>query len=102
MIKKLFTAGEFIREKRLEKKITQKELATKICISPQYMNDIEHDRRTPSNSVIESFVRFFKIDGDYLFYLCGKFPHGFKNISEDDFNKAIFAFANALIESQYD
>jgi len=51
------TVGQTIREARI-KGMTQKELAAKIMrkeegreeekpITPQYLNDIEHDRRTP-------------------------------------------------------
>ncbi|MCB1783974.1 MAG: helix-turn-helix transcriptional regulator [Alphaproteobacteria bacterium] len=48
------TFGGLISETRKGKGISQKELAAKIlkedgeAIAPQYLNDIEHGRRTPS------------------------------------------------------
>ena len=39
--------GEFISQKRIEKKYTMRELASLISISVTYLADIEHDRRNP-------------------------------------------------------
>ena len=39
--------GEFISQKRIEKKLTIRELASLISISVTYLADIEHDRRNP-------------------------------------------------------
>ena len=47
------TLGEVVRTARKERQVSQKELATRLknkdgdAISPQYLNDIELDRRIP-------------------------------------------------------
>lgn len=74
--------GEHIAERRKELGITQKELASRITnedtgmpISPQYLNDIERDRRQPSSDhIIRQFASALDEDADYLFYLAGAIP----------------------------
>jgi transcriptional regulator with XRE-family HTH domain len=43
-------------------------------ISPQYLNDIEHDRRVPSPDVLEGLARVLKVATDYLHFLAGSMP----------------------------
>ncbi|KQQ13230.1 XRE family transcriptional regulator [Methylobacterium sp. Leaf123] len=77
------TFGSFILRTRKEKCISQKELASKILreedgkpISPQYLNDIERDRRNPtSDHLIEQFASALNVQAEYLFYLAGTLPH---------------------------
>lgn len=76
------TFGRTILEKRRELGLTQKELAAKIrrddgqgTISPQYLNDIEHDRRNPTaHHLLEQVARVLQLDAAYLAYLAGQFP----------------------------
>ena len=77
-----FTFGGLISKERKEKGISQKELAKKIekeeggSIAPQYLNDIEHGRRSPSSDhLINQFADKLDIEADYLFFLAGKFPN---------------------------
>lgn len=42
------TLAETLRQKRIDKKVTLKELSNKTEISPSFISDIEHGRRTPS------------------------------------------------------
>ena len=82
--------------------MSQKELASQILreeddepISPQYLNDIERDRRNPSSDhLIQQFAKVLKIDADYLSYLAGKLPEEIrrKNLSEDAVKAAFLAF----------
>ena len=73
------TLGELISRRRKELGLSQKELAVKILreednksISPQYLNDIEHDRRTPSSeNIIQQLAKVLEVEPDYLFYLAG-------------------------------
>jgi ribosome-binding protein aMBF1 (putative translation factor) len=60
--------GAAIASARKVKGMSQKELAAKITkedgqpITPQYLNDIEHDRRSPSSDrIIREFVRVLDI-----------------------------------------
>lgn len=39
--------GDFIAQKREEKKITLREMAKKLKITPPYLSDVEKDRRNP-------------------------------------------------------
>jgi transcriptional regulator with XRE-family HTH domain len=95
------TFGTYIVEARKKRKMSQKELAAKIKreeddqpISPQYLNDIEHDRRSPSSDhLIEQFALVLDLAPDYLRYLLGKLPDDRrKNLSEREVEKAFMAF----------
>lgn len=76
------TFGEHILQRRKELQITQRELASRIMnaetnapISPQYLNDIERDRRKPtSDHIIRQFAAALEEDADYLFFLAGAIP----------------------------
>lgn len=95
------TFGRYIADARKKLQMSQKELASQILreeddepISPQYLNDIERDRRNPSSDhLIQQFAKVLKIDADYLSYLAGKLPEEIrrKNLSEDAV-KAAFLF----------
>lgn len=61
--------------------MSQKDLAGLIlkedgaAISPQYLNDIEHDRRNPtSDHLIRQFAVALELSEDMLFFLAGKIP----------------------------
>ena len=61
--------------------LSQKQLAEKIqredgeTISPQYLNDIEQDRRAPtSDRLVAQFAEALDLKSDYLHYLNGRFP----------------------------
>ncbi|WP_081631181.1 helix-turn-helix transcriptional regulator [Methylobacterium sp. 77] len=76
------TFGSYIVSRRKELGISQKELASKILkeedgkpITPQYLNDIEKDRRQPnSEHIINQFSKALEVEADYLFYRSGIFP----------------------------
>ncbi len=96
------TFGRYIADARKKLQMSQKELASQILleeddepISPQYLNDIERDRRNPSSDhLIQQFAKVLKIDADYLNYLAGKLPEEIrrKNLSEDAVKAAFLAF----------
>jgi transcriptional regulator with XRE-family HTH domain len=73
--------GKIISEGRRKLAISQKELASKVKkedgapISPQYLNDIEHDRRNPpSEFLIDQFARELRLPKDYLCLVAGTVP----------------------------
>ena len=75
------TFGEIISEKRKKTGLSQKELAALVTkedgkpISPQYLNDIERDRRNPpSEHLIEQFARVLSIALETLYYCAGELP----------------------------
>jgi len=96
------TFGSHIASARKKIPLSQKQLAERILrdedgqpISPQYVNDIERDRRSPtSDNLIQQFAKVLKIDADYLHYLAGKLPEEIraKNLSEDAVKAAFTAF----------
>ena len=63
-------------------------------ISPQYLNDIEHDRRSPSSGhLIRQFSGILNIPEDYLYALAGRLPDDLRpDASTPD--KVVKAFAN--------
>jgi transcriptional regulator with XRE-family HTH domain len=72
--------GDVIREERKRQKMSQKELASRVekeknqPISPQYLNDIELNRRIPSPPIIEQLAQRLKLDADRLYPLANQFP----------------------------
>lgn len=76
------TFGQTVSKARKAKSLSQKDLAAIILkeedgtpISPQYLNDIEHDRRSPtSDHLIRQFAKALQLDEGSLFVLAGKIP----------------------------
>ena len=73
--------GDTISEARRRLGYTQKYLANCIQkpdggpITPQYLNDIEHDRRTPSSpQMIEQFAKALKVEPEVLYFEAGTLP----------------------------
>ena len=69
MIKKF---GSYIREKRINIGLGQRELAKKIGIAASYLNDIEKNKRSaPKNNIIKKISTILKTDLDLLNDLAG-------------------------------
>jgi transcriptional regulator with XRE-family HTH domain len=75
------TFGRAIAEARKGLAMSQKDLAALVhkeeggAITPQYLNDIEHDRRSPtSDRLIRQFAKALDTPEAYLFALAGKIP----------------------------
>src|SRR3989442_1713196 len=77
--------GQAIRDARIKAGLTQKELAAKIMrkeegreeekpITPQYLNDIEHDRRTPPEYILKQVAKILSLGADLLVFLAGSVP----------------------------
>ena len=73
--------GDAIVPARKRNGFSQRELASQVlledgrAISPQYLNDIEHDRRSPrSDHLIEQFAEILGESADYLHFLSGSLP----------------------------
>jgi transcriptional regulator with XRE-family HTH domain len=84
--------GQIISEARKRLGLSQKELAQQIkkedgeSISPQYLNDIERDRRNPPSEVlIAQLAKELKLSKDYLLLAAGTLPSELKDkLSESD------------------
>lgn len=99
------TFGQAISEARKAQRLSQKELAEKIIreendgsISPQYLNDIERDRRIPVSYLIEQFAKILKLDKDYLHFLAGRVPDDLRSLRVDQhkFAESMMAFRRDL------
>ena len=95
------TFGKAISQTRKERGWALKDLASRVLredgdpISPQYLNDIEHDRRSPSSDrMVQQFADALEIDRDYLYYLAGRFPEDVrqKRLTEQEVAAAMVAF----------
>ena len=82
------TFGSAISEARKRKGLSQKDLASRImreegggAISPQYLNDIEHDRRSPSSDhMIQELSRELDISENVLSILANRVPPKLRNL----------------------
>jgi transcriptional regulator with XRE-family HTH domain len=95
------TFGGAISEARKAKGWSLKDLSSKVlredeeAISPQYLNDIEHNRRSPSSDrMVQQFADALGMDPDWLYYLAGRFPEDVrdKKLSEKQVADAMVAF----------
>jgi transcriptional regulator with XRE-family HTH domain len=97
--------GRAIVSKRKQLGLSQKDLAGKIIkedgapITPQYLNDIEHDRRSPSSEhIVKRFADVLDISPDVLYWLAGRVPRDAaqKNIPPERIDKAFAAFRRTI------
>ncbi len=74
------TFGTIVREARVKAGKTQRQLAEHVkkedgeAITPQYLNDIEFDRRTPSEFVTRQIAKVLDLDADRLMFIGGSLP----------------------------
>lgn len=71
-------------------------------ISPAYLNDIEHDRRNPTEEhLIRHFANILRLDPSYLLMLAARqLPEDIarkaRSVDPEQYNKALLAFRRAL------
>jgi transcriptional regulator with XRE-family HTH domain len=83
------TLGGAISDARKQLGMSQKDLAAHIKrveddgpISPQYLNDIEHNRRVPgSDHMIRQFASILKISENWLFFLANRVPADLRSLN---------------------
>jgi transcriptional regulator with XRE-family HTH domain len=74
------TFGAIVREARVKAGKTQRQLAEHVkkedgaAITPQYLNDIEFDRRTPSEFVTQQIAKALDLEADRLMFIGGSLP----------------------------
>lgn len=101
------TFGSAITAARKALGLSQKQLASEIIkedgepISPQYLNDIERDRRNaPSQHLILEFARVLKLNADYLFALAQAWPQDIaekmSKSTPEEVQRAFVAFRKTL------
>jgi transcriptional regulator with XRE-family HTH domain len=76
----LKTLGQFIVERRKELGLAGREVVAEVRnsdgrpISIPFLVDLEHDRRKPSDEVLEQLAKVLKVDSDVLYFLARRFP----------------------------
>jgi len=99
------TFGKTISEARKRANLSQRELAARLvkengqAISPQYLNDIERDRRNPpSDHLIEQFAEILNIPRYWLYHQAGEVPKDLRETEagEERVIEAWTAFRKAL------
>lgn len=98
--------GRAISSARKELQMSQKDLARQILkeedgepITPQYLNDIEHDRRNPSSDhMVQQFASVLKISPNVLYLLASRLPGDIakSKATPQQIDKAFTAFRRAL------
>lgn len=85
------TFGRTISEARKQANLSQRQLAERIVkedgrpISPQYLNDIERDRRNPpSDYLIEQFAKVLGISEYVLYHQAGEVPRDLRDTEADE------------------
>lgn len=100
------TFGQEITKARKDLGLKQKELAARIvkedgnAISLPYLNDIEHDRRSPSSDhLIEQFAEALNIPSEILYLLAERIPSAVAEVyrskratDKTDYKRAIAAY----------
>ena len=101
------TFGEAITQARKDRTLSQKQVAAGILkedgkpISPQYLNDIEHDRRNPPGEhIVRQLAKALDLNLDYLLFLAGRFASDLLDTPRDqeDIAMAMRAFRRSLRE----
>lgn len=99
------TLGETISQARKGKGLSQKELASKLIkedgspISPQYLNDLERDRRSgPSDHLMVQFAQVLEVDLDVLYNCAGSLAPDLRcvDVPPEKYAQAISAFRRTL------
>lgn len=99
------TFGQAIAEARKKKQLSQKQLAAMVIkedgdpISPQYLNDIERDRRNPPGEYfINQFAKILDVPEEYFYFLANSIPPKYRSAAPDNplqVREAFRAFARS-------
>jgi transcriptional regulator with XRE-family HTH domain len=96
--------GQFMVERRKELGLSGREVVAQIKntsgkpISIPYLVDLEHDRRKPSDEVLQQLARALQVDTDILYFLAGRMPPDLdaKGLKPDELSAAFRAFRREL------
>lgn len=102
------TFGAAVATARKALRLSQKDLASRVLkedgtpITPQYLNDIEHGRRSPTTDyMVTALARALDQDVAYFFVLAGKVhPDDVRRAASADperVRQAVVAFRKALL-----
>lgn len=99
------TFGQAVATARKSKQLSQKQMASMILkedgnpISPQYLNDIERDRRNPPGEyIISQFAKILETPEEYFYFLANEIPPKYRRVAADNpllVQEAFQAFARS-------
>jgi len=78
--------GDVVAQARKARGLSLRQLADLVTkkdgttVSPQYLNDIEHGRRMPSEDVLEQLAANLEIERYYLLHLAGTVPSDLRSL----------------------
>lgn len=98
--------GEIVAAARKRRAWSLRQLAEKVLnedgdpVTPQYLNDIEHGRRTPAEHITKQLAKALGVSADRLFHQAGRLPPDIASgkVSAKKVEKAYQAFRRALKE----
>jgi transcriptional regulator with XRE-family HTH domain len=100
------TFGQVLSTARRTAGLSQRELAARILkedgepISPQYLNDLERDRRNPpAPHFLKQFAAVLELPEEYLDFVAGQLPEDLRNsggYAPDQVQAAFRAFRRSL------
>ncbi len=67
--------GDLVREVRIARSLSLREVAKRVRISPSYLSDIENDRRVPAEDVLRVLGKELDLDFDDLMARSGRLGH---------------------------
>src|SRR5215831_21385600 len=99
--------GQVLSAARRAAGLSQRELAARILkedgepISPQYLNDLERDRRNPpAPHFLKQFAEVLDLPEEYLDFVAGQLPEDLRNLEHgyapDQVQAAFQAFRRSL------
>lgn len=94
--------GEKIRALRVERGVSQKDMAAAVGVSPAYLSALEHGRRgVPSWSLIQKMIGYFNIIWDEAeeLQLLAESSHPRVKIDTSGLSPAATALANLLADN---
>lgn len=98
--------GDLVRDARKQLQLSQKDFAGRLrnkdgeSISPQYLNDIELNRRVPPEYLLTQLAQKLDVDEDLLRALAGQFPSSAgKRHSPEKLALALKAYRRSLEKS---
>jgi len=65
--------GEVVRDGRLAKEWSLRDLAKRVAKTPSYLSDIENDRRVPAEEMLKDLARLLDLDFNDLMARAGRF-----------------------------
>lgn len=81
--------GNFIRESRQEKGMTQRDLAERIGVTDRAISNWENGRRLPDYSIVESLCKSLDISINELFAGCKLREDDFKEVADKNLLEAL-------------